>query len=262
MSFTKEAGIYRTVLLLLLVFLCLIVAGCSSKPEGSRAPVFIEYNAEEIELRDSSKSARYRLRPNDVFDINFNYMRDRDNLIGLHVLPDGTITCPGVGEVVAAGRTVAELDSVLTELYAENYRNADLSLILKQFAYNKVYVFGEVQAPGVYSLVTMEEGLLQSLAMAGGFGEHADKSEIALIRLTEEGYVYHHINLSNIERATGLGPLGLRVRPNDIIYVPRSRTGDLAYKVRYLLGPILDIEGVFWDIYAIANIDKVDRIIR
>lgn len=257
-----DTRVRRIALLAVIAALCFSVIGCSSGPKGYRAPQLIEYNEAEIAARDAAKSARYRLHPNDTFDINFKYMLNKDILRDLRVLPDGTVTCAGIGEVVAAGHTVAEFTSILTELYAKDFRDAELSVILKQFALSKVYVFGEVQKPGEYNLETMEEGLLQALAMAGGFGIHAARSEVALIRLSEEGYVYHSIDLSHIEEASSISPLALRVRPNDIIYVPRSKIGDMSYKIHHLLEPIVSVQNLFWDIYAISNIDKVDRIIR
>ncbi|MBT3317997.1 polysaccharide export protein [bacterium] len=252
----------RVALFAVIVALCFSVLGCSSGPKGSRAPQLIEYNEAEIAARDAAKSARYRLHPGDVFNIDFKYMLNKDKLQFLRILPDGTVTCAGVGEVVAAGLTVSEFDSTLTELYAKDFRDAELSVILKEFASSKVYVFGEVQNPGHYELETLQEGLLQSLAMAGGFDTHADRSEVALIRLTEEGYIYYSVDLSHIEEASSISPLALRIRPNDIIYVPRSKIGDMSYKIRYLLEPVVSIQNLFWDIYAISNIDKVDRIIR
>jgi polysaccharide export outer membrane protein len=257
-----DTRVKRIALFAVMVALCFSVIGCSSGPKGYRAPQLIEYNEAEIAARDAAKSARYRLHPNDTFDIDFKYMLNKDRLQNLRILPDGTVTCAGVGEVVAAGYTVSEFDSILTDLYAKDFRDAELSIILKEFALSKVYVFGEVQKPGEYDLVTMEEGLLQAMAMAGGFGTHAARSEVALIRLSEEGYVYHSIDLSHIEEASSISPLALRIRPNDIIYVPRSKIGDMSYKIQYILEPIVSVQNLFWDIYAIANIDKVDRIIR
>jgi protein involved in polysaccharide export with SLBB domain len=255
-------GVKKQAMLVLLVALCFSIFGCSSSPRGYDAPQLIKYNESEIAVRDASKSARYRLHSGDVFDVNFKYMPNTDKIQQVHVLPDGTVNCAGVGEVVAAGFTVAEFDSVLSGLYAKDYRDAELTIILKEFAASKVYVFGEVQKPGEYKLETMEEGLLQAMAMAGGFGIHADRSEVALIRLSEDGYIYHHIDLSHIEDPSSISPLALRVRPNDVIYVPRSKIGDMSYRLRHLLEPIVSVQSLFWDIYAITNIDKVDRIIR
>jgi len=257
-----DTRVKRIALFSVLLALCFSVLGCSSGSRGYRAPQLIEYNESELAIRDAAKSARYRLHPGDVFNIDFKYMLNKDKLQFLQILPDGTVTCAGVGEVVAAGYTVAEFDSILTKLYAKDFRDAELSIILKEFALSKVYVFGEVRKPGEYNLETMEEGLLQALAMAGGFDIHAERSDIALIRLSEEGYVYHSIDLSHIEEASSISPLALRIRPNDIIYVPRSKIGDMSYKIHHILEPIVSVQNLFWDIYAIANIDKVDRIIR
>ncbi len=48
----------------------------------------------------------------------------------------------------------------------------------------------------------------------------------------------------------------------DVVYVPKSKIGDFAYFTKNVLGGVLNISSLFWDVYAITNIDKVDRLVR
>ncbi len=52
------------------------------------------------------------------------------------------------------------------------------------------------------------------------------------------------------------------IQGNDIIYVPRSGLGDLRYFGDTFLANALRVTDIFWDIYAINHLDKVDRLVR
>jgi hypothetical protein len=98
--------------------------------------------------------------------------------------------------------------------------------------------------------------------LAGGFDSDARKSETVILRATDEGFMVRVIDLSNIEQFGFEGLAFFDIQPYDVIYVPRSSLGDLSYVTDTLFGSALKVTQLFWDIYAIANLDKIDRLVR
>lgn len=63
------------------------------------------------------------------------------------IRPDGMIALPLVKEVKAAGKTAAQLETVLTRLYGKYLRAPSISIAVRQFRMNHIYVMGEIVKP-------------------------------------------------------------------------------------------------------------------
>ncbi len=221
----------------------------------------VPYTPEQIAARDQAKEARYRIRAGDVLQIAFQYEPDlnRERIL---VLPDGYISLPGIGSVRAAGRTIPELDSHLNELYGREYRNPDLSLVIVEVSTPEVYVMGNVEHPGLYKLPAAGTGVMQAIAAAGGFTRAAEKSNVAILRAGEDGFVIRTHDLSHIEDEGIMDLTYFDLRAYDIVYVPQSKLGDLGYLTKSIFGSAGEMADFFWDIYGLVNIDKIDRLVR
>ncbi|GFO56868.1 sugar ABC transporter substrate-binding protein [Geomonas sp. Red276] len=68
------------------------------------------------------------------------------------VRPDGKITVPGLGEVVASGSTPSKLQAYLADRLRELVKNPIVTVTVKEITNSKVYVFGSGVKPAVYSL--------------------------------------------------------------------------------------------------------------
>jgi polysaccharide export outer membrane protein len=85
----------------------------------------------------------------------------------VRVTPDGSIAMPAVGSVHVQGLTLEELKVELDHRYALVVEGLDIQPVLRARAPRFVFVLGEVQVPGRYTL----EGpttVMQGIAMAGG----------------------------------------------------------------------------------------------
>ena len=82
------------------------------------------------------------------------------------VRPDGKITLPALGEIMAANMTPNELKNELTKHLRGIVKNAVVTVIVSEVTNNKVYVFGGGVSSGVYSL-TQRTTLLQLLCQIG-----------------------------------------------------------------------------------------------
>ncbi|MBK9304304.1 MAG: polysaccharide export protein [bacterium] len=237
-------------------------AGCGSV--GGRQPVRTEiqpFSSSEAALWNAARSAEYTFRIGDVFDISFKYDKELDQK-AVQVLPDGRMSISGFENVYVVGMTVSQVDSLITAAYARDYNAPDLTIILKEFGKSAVYVLGSVNRPGEYDLPEFRGGVLQAVAAAGGFDKTASSSEVLLIRATSEGFLYRLFDLSHLEKQGLPSAEALDLRPYDIIYVPRSAVGDLAAFSEQVLGSVLRFGDLFWDIYAISNLDKINSILR
>jgi polysaccharide export outer membrane protein len=98
------------------------------------------------------------------------------------VRPDGKISLPLIGDVQAAGMTVVQLNTEITEKLKKYYREPpQVSVILQQVNSYSIYVLGEVRSPGKY-LVKSGTTFLQAITLAGGFTEFASKNKVMVRR--------------------------------------------------------------------------------
>jgi polysaccharide export outer membrane protein len=108
----------------------------------------------------------YRVGPQDVLTIT-SY--DQSDLSGkFTVEADGTFTYPLIGRVKAGGLTLRALEDALkTRLKDEGFfRNPQVTVAIETYKSQKVYVIGEVRAPGSYPL-SGDTSLVEAIARAG-----------------------------------------------------------------------------------------------
>ena len=136
--------------------------------------------------------------------------------------PDGRIALPLIGQVMAADRTIAELESDIAGAYASQLLRPVVEITLKQAGPLKIWVDGEVRTPGVYDMPG-DIDAYQAVIMAGGFLPTARQKEVALIRRGPGGV--------RMMRAADLRPRRgdiIALRRGDILFVPRTTLGEVA----------------------------------
>lgn len=99
---------------------------------------------------------------------------------GVRVRPDGKITVPGLGDVVASGTTPAALQKILTAKIKDLVKDPILTVTVREITNSKVYIFGGGVKAGVYDL-NRRTTLLQLLCMIGET-KVADLSRAYLLR--------------------------------------------------------------------------------
>jgi polysaccharide export outer membrane protein len=97
------------------------------------------------------------------------------------VRPDGKISLPMIGEVLAAGRTAAELKEEITTRLAPLVHDPVVAVMVSEINAARFFVLGEVAHPGAYP-VRGVVSVIQALAMAGGPTEFASRGSIVVIR--------------------------------------------------------------------------------
>jgi protein involved in polysaccharide export with SLBB domain len=88
----------------------------------------------------------------------------------------GSVQLPLIGLVQAAGLTVAQFQKEITVKYADGFL-VNPNVAVDVSGYRPFYIIGEVKTPGQYSYVN-GMSILNAVALAGGFSDRADKSEV------------------------------------------------------------------------------------
>lgn len=162
----------------------------------------------------------YQVSVNDKLYISV--WRVPDLSLELIVGPDGKISFPLIGDIQAAGRTLAELDLEITERLKDYVENPQVSVIVREFAGDKVIIIGEVKVPGIYKFVGVTS-VMDVIALAGGFTDRARLASIVIVREPEEPSESKNFIVADIKTILkGDISKNIEVEPNDIIYVSRT----------------------------------------
>ena len=234
-------SIDRRLLLLGLVGAGAMVSGCGGVPglgggddQGSRMPLPQGARAGDSRVQSMGRTSfpeigfadwtemeqEYFLYPGDEIEIATPTATEltRTQRIG----PDGRISLPLVGQIMAADRTIAEVERDASAAFASQLRRPVVEVTLKTAGPLKVWVDGEVRTPGVFDMAG-DIDAYQAVIQAGGFLPTAKQGEVALIRRGPGG--------QRMMRAIDLRPRRgevIALRRGDIIYVPRSTLAEVA----------------------------------
>jgi len=163
----------------------------------------------------------YRLAPGDLIDVKFPYHPEENERVP--VRPDGRIGLQVVGDVMAAGLTVKELEQVVVDKSSKTLRDPVVSIVIAQLAEHKVYVGGQVAKPG---FVPYREGMtpLQAIVERGGFVDDANTDEILYISRVGNAVQSQRLDLEAV--MDGESSEQIVMSPDDIIIVPRTFIGE------------------------------------
>ena len=217
------------IIVLAFVFFLEGCAGITSKPDGfllsEETPSFKEV------------ISHYALQPGDVVDIRFYLNPELDeNVI---IRPDGRISLQLIDEVKVAGLTPPQLSELLNEKYTPYLKNPMVSISIKSFGGQRVYVGGQVNSPGVINLKG-RTSVVQAIFEAGGFRSDASISDVLIVsRGVDNSPVARKVNIKKALK--GKLPLGeILLMPYDIVYVPKSiivKANEFIYHVYNFIPP-------------------------
>jgi polysaccharide biosynthesis/export protein len=115
----------------------------------------------------------YPVGPGDVLEISVPAIDElRDRVV--RISGEGTISLPFVGNLQAAGLTEDALKQQLVERLTKYMYNPRVVLFVKEYRSRQVAVVGEVVKPGLYSLTSGADTILDVISQAGGMKSGAD----------------------------------------------------------------------------------------
>lgn len=166
----------------------------------------------------------YTIEVGDEFDVKSYYNPELDEHVT--VRPDGKIALPIVNELYVAGLTPDQVANELTQRYASEFKQPQVSVILRTFANQKVYVTGQVNKPGLVNIVGTLTAL-QAISVAEGFKDDASETQIIVIRRGPDSRpVAAEVNLKAAIKGEDFSQ-DVMLKPYDIVFVPRSRIANV-----------------------------------
>ena len=160
--------------------------------------------------------SEYIIGPGDVLDISVWKVEELTKLVT--VLPDGKIAFPLVGQIPAAGRTVAQLGNELQKKLARFVPDLNLSVVVHQVNSMMIYVIGRVHKPGRFVL-NADINVLQALTMAGGLNQFAKEGKIKIFRQEQKGTEIIRFDYDDVIQGKDLAQ-NIVLRRGDVIVVP------------------------------------------
>ncbi len=128
----------------------------------------------------AATDAQYRLSSGDKLSI---VVFGQEDVSGeFQIDGAGNITMPLLGQVVAAGRTVTQLQSEITLALDRDYI-VNPRVSIEVLNYRPFYILGQVNSPGSYAYSSGMD-VRQAIAIAGGFTRRARTSSVTVIRET------------------------------------------------------------------------------
>jgi polysaccharide export outer membrane protein len=122
--------------------------------------------------------------------VSFRVLEDRHDPIGLIVTDSGEMEVPLIGRVKALDKTCKQLAYELKPLFEKEYFVKATVIIgldlVGTKSRGKVYITGQVRAPGALELMPGDPVTLsQAILRAGSLGDFADKRHVRLVRKKE-----------------------------------------------------------------------------
>jgi polysaccharide biosynthesis/export protein len=127
----------------------------------------------------------YRIGPGDVLKVVV--WKHEELGAQVAVRPDGAISLPLVGDILATGRSAVEIAGDVQQRLHRFYQDdPPVTVQVQEVKSYKIYVVGEVSKPGEFS-PSQEVTVLMSLSLAGGFTRFADPDRIVIVRRDSRG---------------------------------------------------------------------------
>jgi protein involved in polysaccharide export with SLBB domain len=165
----------------------------------------------------------YLIGPDDEFTVTIWGLVD--GMYTVQVSREGTVVFPKVGEVQVAGVPYGQLRSHIERAFARHFKNFNLSVAMGQLRGIQIYIVGEVQAPGSYTLNSLST-IFTALFASGGPRKTGTLRDIQLLR---NGKVVKRLDLYEF-LLKGDKSKDIKVQDQDTIFVP-------------LIGPVVGVAG-------------------
>jgi len=166
----------------------------------------------------------YTFQIGDRFDVKFFENSELD--INVVVRPDGRVSMNLVEDILVAGMTPGELDELVTELYREKIKDPEVSIILREFAGQRIWVAGEVFNPGSMQLAGRMTAI-QALFGAGGPQLTANLNSVIIFRRDDAQQATLVYKIDVERRLEGEHGEDFVLQPYDTVYIPRTAIAEV-----------------------------------
>ena len=158
----------------------------------------------------------YRILPGDVLQVSV--WKEEDLNQEVIVRPDGMISFPLVGEIAAAGNSVEDLRTALSERIAKYIPDPVVTVSVVRLSGNTVYIIGKVNRPGEFQ-TPHHVDVIQALSMAGGTSTYAAVNKIKILRRENGKLIAIPFRYEDIEKGKNLEQ-NIILKAGDVVIVP------------------------------------------
>ena len=162
-------------------------------------------------------SASYVIGPDDVLSVLF--WKDKDLSYDVIVRPDGKISLPLVNDIQAGGLTPSQLRDNVTTIARRYMEEPSVTVMVKQINSRKLFITGQVEKPGPYSM-SGPTTVLHLISMAGGLKEFVDGKRILIMRTKDSKQTVRLFNYREVTSGKHLEQ-NIELQPGDIVVVPQ-----------------------------------------
>src|SRR5436190_4113528 len=203
-------------------FAALALVGCATSgssarnaPPASSAKAAPAAPAAPNAVRDAT-GGDYEVGPEDLLEISVWHEKDLQREV--LVRPDGWFTFPLVGNVNAANKTTAQLQTEITQRLKKYIPDPVVTVTVKKIQGLKVFVIGKVGKPGEY-VVGRYVDVLQALTLAGGLTPFASEGDIRILRKQSGKEQVIPFDYAQVKKGGALEP-NIRLQAGNVIMVP------------------------------------------
>ncbi len=158
----------------------------------------------------------YLIQAGDILTISV--WKEEDLQVEVLVRPDGKLSFPLTGDIVATSHTIEEVRAAVIAKIEQYIPDPVVTVTLRQSLGNRIFVLGKVNRPGEFPL-TQDMDVMQALALGGGLATFADSKDISILRRDQGSQTAIPFNYQEVEYGKNLGQ-NVLLRPGDVVVVP------------------------------------------
>jgi polysaccharide export outer membrane protein len=174
--------------------------------------------APPLAAQESAAPARQNYRVNAGDRLEISVWREPELQREVVVRPDGGISFPLAGELLAEGRTVAEIRDEIQGRLTRYIPDLVLTVSVIEFSGNRIFVVGQVARAGAF-VMNPDLDVMQALSLAGGTTPFASLKDIRILRRQGEERTALAFDFTEVSRGRSLDQ-NIVLRSGDVVVVP------------------------------------------
>lgn len=158
----------------------------------------------------------YLLQPGDILQVAV--WREQELQSEVVIRPDGRLSFPLSGDVLAAGRSVEDVRVELETRLRKFVPEAVVTVAVKALAGNRVFIVGKVLKAGDF-VMNRPIDVMQAIALAGGASPFAELGGIRVLRRTDGRLTSIPFSYGDVENGRKLEQ-NILLQGGDTVVVP------------------------------------------
>jgi polysaccharide export outer membrane protein len=158
----------------------------------------------------------YLVQPGDTLQVTV--WKEQELQAEVLVRPDGGMTFPLAGEIVAGGRSVEDIRKTLQTRLSKYVPDPVVTVLVKRTDGSRIFVVGKVNRPGDFVL-NRPLDVMQALSLAGGATPFADVNAIRVLRREGGRQDVFHFRYDDVRRGKDLSQ-NILLHSGDTVVVP------------------------------------------